>query len=107
MRVSTWLLCLFVIGCSSIEIQYPDEIMQEMLEDTLRDNPGYRIEVNQFDRYELSENNGIKSCGYITKIRSAKYCQINVARNRVKALRVNLRACVNDEFNGYMPKVEC
>ena len=101
------LILTFMCGCSGMQIQYPDERMQEMLEETLRDSPSYRIDVNEFDRYELSENNQIKSCGYITKIKSANYCQINVAKNSVRALRVNLNACVDDDFNGYMPKVRC
>lgn len=93
--------CLDLSGCSSIEIQYPDEIMQEMIEEARADNPDYQIEFNQFDRDE------IKSCANITKIKSAKFCLLNVQRGSVKGLTVVLGACLSDDFEGRLHKVNC
>ncbi len=105
--VALMVVVSFMPACSSIKLQTPQERMTDMITDFKQRNPDYTVEVNQFTKYDLSKNVKIQSCGYITKIKSAKYCQINVAENSTRALQVNLWACENDEFNGNMIKVAC
>ena len=98
----------WLAGCSSIELQYPADRIEQELRQARLDHPEYTIQVVQYNSYEMQEHFGRDTCGHITKIPAANYCLINMLEHSSRTLRMNLNACFDDNFNGdNPPKVEC